>query len=619
MKSFLMIVLLACCPLLCSARALVLVKNHVPAASIVIGARAEKDEVRAATILQDYLSRISGAKLPVVTDDKKVTGSIIAIGQTALLPADLRARLKIDEELSVTDQFRDAFAIALRGERLFLVGHRGKSTVFSVYDFLESLSCRWFMACKAGEVIPQLPTVAVAAVETMKAPTFPFRSSYSWDNPGRWDETTRWEEANKMVYCSLGPGAQGHNFFIIWPESLYATHPEYFPLVNGQRVQHGQRCLSNPEVIKLGIDWAEKQLAGGNKLISFSMNDGETGFCQCENCTKIGNFADQYMTFVNAVGKEIFKRHPDVMITMMCYFESARQIHVKADGYDENTDRIIVDVYSNYAREPWEKVIESWGKASHHLLINEAWSWMYWGWGERLGDPISYIETDRMKLYPFYARNNTFGLSTVLMHDWAKNGFSHYVTTRLKWDIHTDVEGLRRDFCRKMFPSASVEFYNYLALYEDVTMGRIDMTGFMKKGFYLLDAIRRKVGTSGPERERWEFYALYLHERTMARAYDALDPNDKPARIAALHELVSFHKGIADRGVMDANNWLNNFYYQALCSLGDDPGGHNVNYMDKTLTKIPPMPVDARKIDDWFEQDKAKYATAIPVILRDPF
>jgi len=619
MKSLLAIMLLACSAVFAAGRPLVLVSKHAPVAAIVLSARADKDEARAATILQDYLFQISGAKLPVITDDGKVTGPVIAVGQSALLPADLRAKLKIGEELPVTDPMRDAFAVAVRGNTLFLAGHRGQSTVFSVYDFLESLGCRWFMPCKAGEVVPQLPTISAAPSETVKVPTFPFRSSYSWDNPGRGEETAQWREANKMVYCSLGPGFQGHNFVEIWPESLYATHPEYFPLVDGKRVQHGQRCLSNPEVIKLGVAWAEKQLAGGNKLVSFSMNDGESGFCQCENCSKIGNFADQYMSMVNAVGKEIFARHPDVMITMMCYFQSARQIHVKADGYDENRDRIIIDVYSNYALEPWQTVLESWGKASHHLLINEAWSWIYWGWGEGLGNPVSYLETDRLKLYPFYAHNNAFGLSTEIMHDWAKNGFTHYVSTRLKWDVKTDIEGLRRDFCAKMFPSATVEFYNYLALYDDFAAGRIDMNGFMKKGCYLLDAVQRKVGTSGRERERWEFYALYLHERTLAQALDAIDPNDKPARIAAIHELVSFLKGIADRGVMDSNNWVNNFYCPLLKSLGEDPGRQNVNNLKETLPNIPPMPVDAQQIDDWFAHDKAQFHTDVPVILRDSF
>jgi len=588
------------------SRNLLLIEENRPSSIIVISKQATKEEEKAAQILQSYIYQISGAKLPIEKDDKNVKGSIISVGNTKLLPPDIREKLQIGKKIPITNPSRDSFVISSREDKLFLVGHRGEATIFSVYDFLESLGCRWFFACKAGEIIPHLSTMKIEKQDIFKTPDFAFRYDFSWDSPGRREEITNWKEANKLNRMWL-PGVAGHNFHEIWPESLFKEHPEYFPLVAGKRVQRGQRCLSNPDVIKLGIEWADKTLRENpnSEVISLIVNDGETGFCQCENCKKIGNFADQIMYMSNEVGKVILKKYPDKMIYIYSYFESARSPHIKADGYDKNQDRIIVTMFQNFAKEPFDKLVVNWALASHHLNIAETWPWLYWSWGMRQGNPVSHIK--ELKKYPFYKKNNSFGISTQVCGDWARNGLSRYLSAKVKWNIDSDLEKLKWDFCEKMFPGASNEFYNYIGLYDEFSAREIDLKVFLQKGFYFLDQIRHKIKTD-EERERWEFFVLYLHERTMAYKFDAIDLTDKKAKARIAWQMISFLKGIEDWGVLDSNNWIKTFYVEMLRNdLEERPSGGN-------CPEMPAMEINSEKIKDFFEHDRLLFMTAIPIM-----
>ena len=46
-----------------------------------------------------------------------------------------------------------------------------------------------------------------------------------------------------------------HSFDGLVPPELYAEHPEYFPLIDGKRKGgYVQRCLTNPDVLKMSIE-----------------------------------------------------------------------------------------------------------------------------------------------------------------------------------------------------------------------------------------------------------------------------------------------------------------------------------------------------------------------------
>ena len=76
--------------------------------------------------------------------------------------------------------------------------------------------------------------------------------------------------------------------------------------------------------------------------------------------------------------------------------------------------------------------------------------------------------------------------------------------------------------------------------------------------------------------------------------------------------MISFLKGIADRGVLDSANWIATFYVQTMeNALGEKPSADD-------CPEMPAMEINSKKIEEFFGQDKALYKTSIPVMLRKP-
>ena len=85
-----------------------------------------------------------------------------------------------------------------------------------------------------------------------------------------------------------------------------------------------QRCLSNPDVLKLAIENVRKwiQAIPRANIISVSQNDTFNN-CQCEICKAIddaeGTPAGSLLKFVNAIAESIEKDYPDVRIDTLAY------------------------------------------------------------------------------------------------------------------------------------------------------------------------------------------------------------------------------------------------------------------------------------------------------------
>src|SRR5690349_9806463 len=161
------------------AAALTLVQDGAPRATIVVArdALAAEPEPKAehtaepqpaankvaaaARDLRDYLQKITGARLPLVSDEKDPGGAVILVGKSALTRA-------LDDKVpaGVTPQREEeGFVILAKGDRLLLAGNDEgpyHGTEYAVAELLERLGVRWFMPGEYGEVVPHQKTVEVA-------------------------------------------------------------------------------------------------------------------------------------------------------------------------------------------------------------------------------------------------------------------------------------------------------------------------------------------------------------------------------------------------------------------------------------------------------------------------
>ena len=120
------------------------------------------------------------------------------------------------------------------------------------------------------------------------------------------------------------PPGMVHTFGRLVRGYHYEEHPEYFPLVNGQRTrERAQLCLTHPDVVQIVTDNVRDRLPqSGANIVSVSQND-HAGWCECEACAAIaereGSQSGPIIHFVNQVADNIKRDYPDVAIDTLAY------------------------------------------------------------------------------------------------------------------------------------------------------------------------------------------------------------------------------------------------------------------------------------------------------------
>jgi hypothetical protein len=306
-----------------------LVRQGKSAYRIVIPADAIASERYAAEELQRYLAHISGATLPIVTDAQAARRYEIVLGNSTRLR---RLRAKIDFAALGTD----GFTLQTTGSTLIIAGGRPRGTLYGVYALLEEqLGVRWWTP--DAEYVPSQPTIKLGKLRITQIPPLEYREVW-WSimiwNPlfaakhrvngssyGHPDKTLPEQVGGPAVtyypFC--------HSLDQLIPRALYAEHPEYFPLVNGKRIDgYVQRCLTNPEVIALAKATVRQWLQENPNanIISITQNDCHNN-CQCPACKSIddaeGTPAGSFLTFVNEIAKDIEHDYPHVSIDTFAY------------------------------------------------------------------------------------------------------------------------------------------------------------------------------------------------------------------------------------------------------------------------------------------------------------
>src|SRR5688500_14681237 len=255
------------------AKDLVIVQDGRSDFSIVLPAAARPSEKRAAAELQSYVKQMSGAELPIITDEQPLPAHAILVG-----PSKHTEALSVRLDPNALGQ--EGFLTQTIDEKHLLVAGTGpRGTMYGVSALLEGLGVRWYTP-KVTHV-PQRKTVAVAPMNAIQVPAFEYREPYFAEAFDR-----DWAARNRVngQHADLDESVGGkisyypfvHTFDALVPPDLFDKHPEYFPQVGGQRRGgYVQRCLTNEDVLKLSIEavkrWAKEHPEA--TIYSVSQND----------------------------------------------------------------------------------------------------------------------------------------------------------------------------------------------------------------------------------------------------------------------------------------------------------------------------------------------------------
>ncbi len=299
----------------------VIVDEGRPACSIVLSASASPAEKRGAEELRSYVKQISGAELSIVTDAQPLPEHSILVGRSRASDA---LGLKLD------DLGDEGFVIRTTDHALALVGPGKRGSLYACTTLLEKLGVRWLTPSVTR--VPSEKTITVDAIDQTQVPAFEYREPFFTESFDRdWAARLKMNGQSMRLDESTGGKIEYfqfvHTMDLLVPRNLYATHSEYFPLINGKRAEPGyeQRCLSNPEVLKLAIEHVRQWIkeAPNAKIYSVSQNDTYK-WCECDECKAIearygGTHSGLYLWFANQVAEAIEKDHPDKLIDTLAY------------------------------------------------------------------------------------------------------------------------------------------------------------------------------------------------------------------------------------------------------------------------------------------------------------
>ena len=531
---------------------LVLVRDGRPLAAIVIAARPSENARIAAAELQRYLEKITGAKLPIGTDDAPPEGTLLLVGRSRLtdripglvIPAGKTKNLR-----------EEGFVLHTDSGRLVLAGNDVEpyyGTRYAVAELLHRLGVRWFLPGEMGEVVPKRATVSVGAMRVAERPDFPVRNFWEHSRDRMAAECEAWKIHNKMnpraTEAAFGvPGDGSVQGYL--PKDQLAAHPDWFALQRDGTRTSSHPCTTSEGMIRHFVDRIKADARAGKAVSAFAPDDGLPR-CWCERCAKIGNSFDGYGSnnrdpvpdssasnewfyFVNRILTEVNKEFRDHIISTNGYANRDVPPEVPPDVLFNphgnltvmfaNICACTIHAYDDpkcWQMERQGQMIQQWCK-----LSNKVWMYNY-NYTMLVNRATITPMVHRLRRnIPLLKRWGVLGFHDQDEADWAMSGLAtRLVRARLEWDTTADVDAVLDDFYTKWFGRAAVPMKSYYEAleaafekapqhgHEDVILRAIYSPALMAK----LDASIRAAEAAAPSD------AEKLHVRIERLIYDNL-------------------------------------------------------------------------------------------------
>jgi len=342
----------------------------------------------AAEFLQEYIEKITGVKIPIVTESSASRSRpLILVGRSSLTDFVEADRKKLPPE---------GFIIRRKDNRIAIVGEIApendiieyrnvdRGTLFGVYEFLEQFcGVRWYFPDELGVIVPKANIVEVKGnVNIVKSPYFKMRTGGLYPPP-EWDINPFIKPGNTTGFW------MNHTYGDVWEKyvaenfpgdpDIFATGPD------GKKMN--RPCYSNLKNLEIDMkrvaDWDEKritswwsiELVPSEKYVRFLPADLENIYhCHCEKCqskwisgVENSSLSNLIFGYAGKFAEAIAKKYPGRRLAAGAY---SGFLYPPTDmKIPENMDIMICTVKGNaklVAPGHWKhntELIEEWLKA----------------------------------------------------------------------------------------------------------------------------------------------------------------------------------------------------------------------------------------------------------------
>lgn len=429
----------------CTGSKIKIVNDGVSDYQIIVSARADSVLTQAATELQEYLGKISGTIIPVVTAENREEGMHkIFIGT---YPEN-----KSYDPLMVFYRVND--------DDLLIGGGSPESVLYSVYAFLENeLGCMWLSP--DAEIVPESENITIRGkLDYEYTPDIETRTVHS----KLFYENHDFADKHKVTYEAFPgyvPEARVHTFHRFMPGSaFFDSHPEYYALRDGKRLTT-QLCLSNPDVLRIVTDSvaAYFERYPGSKILSVSQNDNTLN-CQCEECMAIdkeeGSASGSMIRFVNKVAEQF----PGKTISTLAYQYTRKPCKTRP------ADNVLVTLCSigcdrskpiETGCTDFAEDLKGWKLLSDNIRI-----WDYTTQFTNFLAPFPNIYTLGPNIR-FFRDNNAKWIFEQHSHNPSELfELRSYLTAKLLWDPESNTDELIQEFTEAYYEEAGKYIKEYI-------------------------------------------------------------------------------------------------------------------------------------------------------------
>ncbi len=371
---------------------------------------------------------------------------------------------------------------------------------FAVAFLARELGYRHYFPASEWEIIPEKLPEKIA-LNVTESPDYLSRSI--WPGWGIWSDyrkATNFDEMWKLFNFQGGITIKcGHVYgrFIHHRKKVFAEHPEYYGLRKGKR-DSNKLCISNPDLRKLFIDYKLEQLAKKpeRQSVSAEPSDGG-GWCECENCKKLGSFSTRAVILANEVAKAVTAKYPDKKVGMYAYNQ-----HCLAPDIDLHPG-VVVNIATAFIKggHTIDELIAGWKKRKANVGIREYYFTRTTP-GSGKGANTAYMKESLNRFYKLGARYITAEAGDY----WGAGGLGFHTGALMMWDTSLDPEAIKEDFLKKAFPASYAPMKEFYALMDgaDPRPLNADLLGRMYRH---LDAARKVA--SGSEKARIDALVCY--------------------------------------------------------------------------------------------------------------
>lgn len=489
MKRLFSAILILLCANAVTAQSILLTNGGKSNYVIVIPRQPTLPEIQAAKVLQDYISRISGAELAIGNDGQKATRYEVWIGKVS------RKEMPV---INYDDLGADGILIKTVGNNLLITGGSKKGVIYAVYTFLEDhLGCRKYTSTVT--YTPKQKNILLHAINDKQLPAFTFRETFY--NDAYDPEFMDWHKLHSFEGRGSDKSQWGywvHTFnSLLNPKEYGEAHPEYFSFYNGQRhaglipnwdnngfQPEAQLCLSNPDVLEIVCKNLKAAMDKKPDALYWSVSQNDNvNYCRCDKCAALDK---QYAAFapeekmysthggekypalgsgsILAFVNKVAERFPDKIISTLAYQYSRvppkdivprKNVNIMLCSIESSRNETMEIGDTSFASD-----LRGWGKITNNILI--------WDYTIRFSNLLAPFPNLRI-LQPniqFLRKNN---VSALFEQGNIQSGgemapLRAYLIAKMLWNPDIDIEKTQDEFLKTYYGAAAKYIKAYITL-----------------------------------------------------------------------------------------------------------------------------------------------------------